>query len=44
MANNSLFINIACLLWTVRISPILDEKGTPILPDITQTLVGELVA
>lgn len=33
LANNSIFMNIACLLWAANISAIKDENGKPTLPD-----------
>ena len=33
MANNSLFIDIATLLWAASISAVKDEAGNPIVPD-----------
>ncbi|KAF5321389.1 hypothetical protein D9619_000271 [Psilocybe cf. subviscida] len=33
LARNSLFINIARLLWGFQIKPALDEKGNEIIPD-----------
>ncbi|KAF8634716.1 hypothetical protein AX17_004119 [Amanita inopinata Kibby_2008] len=37
VASNSLFINIACLLWAVNITPVNDETGWPIIPDTLET-------
>ena len=36
MANDSLFINIAHILWAVNITPAQDEMGHPIIPDISK--------
>jgi cytochrome P450 len=33
LARNSLFINVARLLWGFRINPATDEKGKEIMPD-----------
>ncbi|CAL1696588.1 unnamed protein product [Somion occarium] len=33
VANNSLFIDIASLLWATTIEPIKDAQGKPIMPD-----------
>lgn len=33
LANKSLFLNIACLLWTFDIKPDTDKDGNPIIPD-----------
>lgn len=33
LARNSIFINIARLLWGFHILPAFDEKGAPIIPD-----------
>uniref|UniRef100_A0A0W0FZK7 Putative cytochrome P450 n=1 Tax=Moniliophthora roreri TaxID=221103 RepID=A0A0W0FZK7_MONRR len=35
VANASLFINIACLLWAANISPEKDAQGQPIMPDLS---------
>ena len=33
LANTSLFIYIASLLWAANISPVKDDAGKPIIPD-----------
>ena len=38
MANTSLFINIASILWAANISAIKDEAGAPIIPDTLETV------
>ena len=38
MANTSLFINIASILWAADISPVKDKAGKPIIPDTFGTL------
>jgi hypothetical protein len=43
MANNALFINIACLLWASNISPLYDARGKPIIPDTFETADSEMV-
>ena len=40
MANDSLFLHIANLLWAVNISAQKDEGGNPILPDVSATTPG----
>jgi len=40
MANNSLFINIATILWAASISARKDEGGNPILPDTLDSIPG----
>jgi hypothetical protein len=37
MANNSLFIAIASILWAMTISPIKDEMGKLVIPDTMAT-------
>ncbi|ESK85742.1 cytochrome p450, partial [Moniliophthora roreri MCA 2997] len=32
VANNSLFIDIACLLWAANIRPVKDAQGKPVMP------------
>lgn len=32
-ANNSLFMDIATILWALTIEPMLDDKGQAITPD-----------
>ena len=34
MANNSLFIDIATILWALTVEPAKDEKGRDIIPDV----------
>jgi hypothetical protein len=43
MANDSLFISIASILWAANISPAKDETGKDIIPDLLETVKGELV-
>jgi len=40
MANNTLFLNIATVLWAANISARKDEGGNPILPDTLESLPG----
>jgi len=40
MANNSLFLNIATVLWAANISARKDEGGNPILPDTLDSIPG----
>ena len=40
MANNSLFLNIATILWAANISAWKDEGGKPILPDTLEVRPG----
>jgi len=40
MANNSIFLNIATVLWAVNISAKKDEGGNPILPDTLDAIPG----
>lgn len=37
MANDSLFLNIATILWAANISSRKDEEGKPILPNTLET-------
>ncbi|OCH87846.1 cytochrome P450 [Obba rivulosa] len=43
IANNSLFIEIACILWSMTIQPIRDADGELITPDISGCVQGGLV-
>ncbi|KAJ7123607.1 cytochrome P450 [Mycena epipterygia] len=43
VANNSLFINIANILWAFTISPLTDAHGVPILPEQTESVNMGLV-
>ena len=43
MANNSLFVNIATVLWATNISPRKDEGGNPILPDTFEATPGVIM-
>ena len=40
MANDSLFLNIATVLWAANISARMDEGGNPILPDTLDSIPG----
>jgi len=37
LANNALFINIASILWSCKISPAIDHVGKPMIPDTFAT-------
>jgi len=44
MANNSVFINIATILWAANVAALKDEAGKPIVPDTLETVsVGIVV-
>lgn len=43
MANNSLFIYIASILWAASISPAKNEAGKPIIPDTLETVNATVV-
>ena len=43
MANTSLFINVASILWAANISPVHDEAGKPIIPDTLETVNSGVV-
>ena len=43
MANNSLFLNIATVLWAANISAQKDEGGNPILPDTLESIPGAVL-
>ncbi|KAF5374375.1 hypothetical protein D9758_004547 [Tetrapyrgos nigripes] len=34
VANNSLFIQMATVLWTMKLEPLKDSKGQPVVPDV----------
>ena len=38
MANVSLFIEIASILWAANVSAVKDEAGVPIIPDTLETI------
>jgi len=40
MANSTLFLNIATVLWGADISARKDEGGNPILPDTLEAIPG----
>ena len=44
IANSSLFIDIASILWAVNIDPVKDEAGKPIIPDTLETSNAGVVA
>jgi len=43
MANNSVFINIATILWAANVAAIKDEAGKPVVPDTMGTVNAGLV-
>jgi len=43
MANNSIFINIATILWAANIAALKDEAGKPIVPNTLETVNAGLV-
>jgi len=43
MANNSVFINIATILWAANVTAPKDEAGKPIVPDTLETVNAGLV-
>jgi len=43
MANNSIFINIATILWAANIAAPKDGGGEPIVPDTLETVNAGLV-
>ena len=38
MANTTLFIEIASILWAANISAVTDQDGVPIIPDTLETV------
>jgi len=34
VANNSLFIDISTILWAMKIIPVKDDHGNPIIPNV----------
>ncbi|KAJ7803886.1 cytochrome P450 [Mycena olivaceomarginata] len=43
VGNNSLFIDMACILWALTISPLKTAQGDPILPDTERYINDGLV-
>ena len=43
MANNSVFINIAAVLWATNIVAVKDEAGKPIVPNTLETVNAGVV-
>ena len=43
MAKNSVFINIATILWAVNVAALKDEAGKLIVPDTLDTVEAGLV-
>jgi len=43
IANNSLLIDIACLLWAANIKPAKDAQGHPIMPEVDKCVNEGLV-
>ena len=43
MANSSLFIDIASILWAANISPVKDNAGKAIIPDTLDTMNAAVV-
>ncbi|GJJ11904.1 hypothetical protein Clacol_006142 [Clathrus columnatus] len=42
IANNHLFVQMACILWSFNIGPAVDENGNPIPIDVTQVVDDRL--
>ena len=38
MANNSVFINVAMILWAANVAALKDEAGKPIVPDTLEAV------
>ena len=43
MANNSVFLNIATILWAVNIAALKDEAGKPIVPNTLEGVQAGIV-
>ena len=43
MANNSAFINIVTILWSVNVAALKDEAGRPIVPDTLETVNAGII-
>ena len=44
MANNSIFINIATILWAANVAAVKDKADKPIIPNTLETVnVGVVV-
>ena len=43
MANNSVFINIATILWAANVAALKDDTGKPIVPDTLETVHAGVV-
>ena len=43
MANNSVFINVAAILWAANIAAIKDEAGKPIVPNTLETVNAKVI-
>ena len=43
MANNSIFINIATILWAANVAAVKDEAGKPIIPNTLETVNAGVV-
>jgi len=43
MANNSVFFNIATILWAVNIAAVKDEAGKPIVPNTLEAVIAGIV-
>lgn len=44
MANNSVFLNIATVLWVANISAVKDDAGKPIIPNALESVNATLVS
>jgi hypothetical protein len=44
MSNDSLFLQIATLLWAVTITPVKDEAGIRTIPDLLAAVHDGIVA
>ena len=43
MANNSVFINVATILWAENVAATKDEAGKPIVPNTLEVANSELI-
>ena len=43
MANNSVFINVATILWAANVAALKDEAGKSIVPNTLKTINAGIV-
>ena len=43
MANNTVFLNVAAILWAATLSAVKDDAGKPIIPNTLESVEATIV-